>query len=274
MLRTPGSLAVAPRSTVADPVVSALHNPVIRALTLDLDDTLWAVAPALARAESALEQWLQCHCPVVAERFPVAAMRALRDRLAAGRPDLAHDYSRQRRLTLAAAFAACGHDDAQVDDAFEAYYAARNQVELYADVVDALDRIAARVPIVSLSNGNADLRRIGLHQWFHDQVTARAVGVGKPDARIFHAACERVGCRPSEVLHVGDDPHLDVAGARAAGLRAAWIDRHGMQWPELPAPELHFTGLDALAQWVEVHAAAPAPTAEPRAGIAVRHPQS
>ncbi|HET6603268.1 MAG TPA: HAD family hydrolase [Xanthomonadaceae bacterium] len=240
----------------------------IRALTLDLDDTLWAVAPALARAELALEQWLHDHCPAVAERFPVATMRALRERLAAERPDLAHDYTGQRRLSIAAAFAACGQDDALVDAAFEAFYTARNQVEIYADVAAALRRIAARVPIVSVSNGNADLRRIGLHPWFHDQVSARAVGVAKPDPRIFHVACERVGCHPSQVLHVGDDPHLDVAGARAAGLRAAWIDRHGAPWPDLAAPELSFTGLDALADWVETHAVRPAPVAEFRSGAA------
>jgi putative hydrolase of the HAD superfamily len=52
----------------------------IRALTLDLDDTLWPVWPAIQRAEAALHGWLLRHAPATAARFDVVALRALRDR--------------------------------------------------------------------------------------------------------------------------------------------------------------------------------------------------
>jgi len=42
---------------------------------------------------------------------------------------------------------------------------------------------------------------------------------------MFHEACRLAGAAPEEVLHIGDDPHLDVLGARRAGLQAAWIRR-------------------------------------------------
>ena len=63
---------------------------------------------------------------------------------------------------------------------------------------------------------------------------------------------------PTEVLHAGDDPELDVLGARRAGLRAAWINRHGEVWPATlgEAPELAFHDLGELADWLELHAMA------------------
>ena len=81
-----------------------------------------------------------------------------------------------------------------------------------------------------------------------------------PDARIFMLLCHRLDCPPQQVLHVGDDPLLDVDGARAAGLRAAWLNRDGRAWAGPgPAPELVFTDLGELADWCEQHLAAAAP---------------
>jgi putative hydrolase of the HAD superfamily len=136
---------------------------------------------------------------------------------------------------------------------WEIYFAARNRVELYPDSLPALERIGARWPLVSLTNGNADLQRIGLHTHFAHHVCARDSGVAKPDPRIFLAAAERLGVAPAQILHVGDDPVMDMVGARDAGLRTAWINRDGLPWPgELGAPpELDLRDMTALADWLE-----------------------
>jgi len=47
---------------------------------------------------------------------------------------------------------------------------------------------------------------------------------------IFHDACTRLGLPPENVLHVGDDPELDVIGAHRAGLRSAWLQRGTISW--------------------------------------------
>lgn len=225
----------------------------IRALTLDLDDTLWPVLPALEQADRDLDAYLRLHHPTVAQRWPIAAMRALRAQVAAERLDLAHDFTTQRHLTMHRAFAACGIGEAPVDALWEVYFAARNRVQLYPDALPALARIAARRPVASLTNGNADLERIGIHAHFAHRICARDSGAAKPDARIFLAAAARLGMAPDEILHVGDDPHLDVCGARAAGLRTAWINRTGAPWPAAlgePA-ELELPDLTALADWLD-----------------------
>ena len=231
----------------------------IRAITLDLDDTLWPFAPIGARVEHVLHDWLVAHCPRTAERFPVEGMRRLRETINAEHPHLAHDFSTLRKLTLARAMELAGDDVAHVDPAFEAFFAERNRVECYPDAIAALERIAARVPVAALTNGNADLRRIGLHGHFAFQLGASEHGAPKPEASIYLAACERLGFEPQQVLHVGDDIELDVVGAHRAGLRTCWIHRDDLHGPA-PAwpyahmrPDLAFPTLDALADWLDAH---------------------
>ncbi len=204
----------------------------VRAITLDLDDTLWPIAPVMQRAERELDAWLREHCPRTAAAYPVDAMRALRDRIADENPHLAHDFSAQRRLSLREALLAHGYDDDHVDAAFAAFYAERNRVECYVDALPALERLGARYPLAAITNGNADLDAIGLASLFRFSLHASKFGTAKPAADIFHAACERLGLDPTEVLHVGDDPELDVIGAHRAGLRSVWLHRGATGWRE------------------------------------------
>lgn len=223
-----------------------------KALSLDLDDTLWPIWPVIERAEVALHEFLRERCPRTAEKFPIASMRALREQIAAEHPQFAHDFTHQRKLSLAHALRSAGDDEMHVEDAFSAFYLARNRIEFYPDALPALDRLAARWPIAALTNGNADLQRIGIADRFTVFVAARDAGHAKPDAPIFHAACAHLGAAPAEVLHIGDDPLLDVDGASRAGMRTCWINRRGETWPaELPLPDLQFTTLAALADWLD-----------------------
>jgi len=223
----------------------------IRAITIDLDDTLWPIGPVMLRAEQRLDAWLRTHCPTVAAAYPIAAMRALRDRVADENPDLAHDFTSQRLLCLRAAMQPHGYGEQHVDAAFAEFYAARNEVECYGDALPALESMAARYPLVSLSNGNADLERIGLARFFHFSISSRSFGKAKPAAEIFHAACAGLDLPPEEVLHIGDDPALDVLGAHAAGLRSAWLNRSGAAWDHAVRPDMVARDLRELAAMLE-----------------------
>jgi HAD superfamily hydrolase (TIGR01549 family) len=224
----------------------------VRAITLDLDDTLWPIAPAIARAEDALDAWLRRHAPRAAARWPLDARRRLRQQCDDERPHLAHDMTGQRRWMIERMLSDAGEDTALAAAAYDAYFAARCEVEHYDDSVPALERLAARVPLAALSNGNACLRTIGLIHLFRFQLGAGEHGAAKPAPSIFHAACAQLGCELGEVLHVGDDIRTDVEGAQRAGLRTAWINREGATWPrKLPRPDLEFPTLAALADWLD-----------------------
>lgn len=229
----------------------------VHAITLDLDDTIWPIGPVIGRAETALGAWLQKHAPRTAVRWPLAAMRALRDEVAAEHPHLAHDFTRQRMIALERMLRAAGDDVALATPAFDAFFAARCDVVHYDDSLPALDRLAARAPLAALSNGNADLHRIGLMHVFQFQLGAREHGAAKPAASIFHAACRQLGCAPAQVLHVGDDIEMDIVGGARAGLRTCWINRPDpsgarREWPRADVrPDLEFATLTALADWLD-----------------------
>lgn len=218
----------------------------IRAVTLDLDDTLWPIEPVILSAESELDEWLRSNCPEVAEAWPVEAMRELRTRVFAENPHLSHDFSALRKLSLAQAFQGFDRGDDWVERAYEVYFDARNRVELYPEARAALESLAARWPLASISNGNADLHRIGLGEFFVAMVSSRVVGHAKPDARIFRKAAVHLGLEPHEIVHVGDDPELDVLGAKRAGMFTVWLNRHGAQWAHAERPDIEVRTLEGL----------------------------
>lgn len=227
----------------------------IRAITLDLDDTLWPFAPIGQRIETSLHAWFVQHSPRTAERFPIEEMRALRERVFAEFPQHAHDLGLLRRLTIERALKESGDDPALTNAAYTIFFHERNRVAFYPDALSGLHRVAAHLPIAALTNGNADLEAIGIADLFRFQLGAREYGAPKPDAGLFHEACRRLDCAPAEVLHVGDHPQMDVAGAANAGLRSCWMDRGDHVWPrELPSADLRITTLTALADWLDAGA--------------------
>ncbi len=224
----------------------------IRAITLDLDDTLWPFAPIGVRVEQTLDAFLRTHSPATADMYPIEKMRDLRTRVFAENAHLVHDMSALRQLTIEHALRDSGGDLGLLDAAYEVFYAERNKVEYYPDSLAALERIAAQVPVAAVTNGNADLDRVGIGHLFAFTLGSREHGVAKPDASIFHAACDRLSCAHGDVLHVGDHIEMDVAGAARAGLRTCWINREDRRWehPTL-APDLEFDTLTALADWLD-----------------------
>lgn len=78
---------------------------------------------------------------------------------------------------------------------------------------------------------------------FEAVVCAVEIGVAKPAAAAFHAACEALALDPHEVVYVGNEPDIDAGGAVAAGLTGIWLDRAGQGGrPEL----VRIMGLDEL----------------------------
>lgn len=235
-------LTLAQRRRTSPPACSRRRNMpghIIRAITIDLDDTLWPVWPTIERAERLAHEWLAVHAPEVAADWPPERLRDLRMTMYDARPDLRHDYLQLRRLALEEAFARSGgvpRADVLIEQALDVFMAARNDVELYPEVMACLQRLSRRFPLASISNGNADLSRIGLDHLFRTTVSAHVHGTGKPDPAIFHFACRALGCAPHEVVHLGDDIELDVRGARAAGMHAVWLNRAGRVWEGADAP--------------------------------------
>ncbi len=231
-----------------DPARAVLDPSRVKALTLDLDDTLWPIWPTIARAEQVLADWLAQHAPATAALgADRQTLRAVREQLGRERPDLAHDLSALRRESIRGLLRRAGDDPALAEPAFEVFFAERQRVELFEDALPALERLSARYPLVALSNGNADVHRVGIGAHFTAAISAREFGVAKPDPRIFHAAAAAAGVAPQAVLHIGDDAHLDGVGALNAGMQLAWVNRQGHAWDHAPLqPHITLSDLRVL----------------------------
>jgi 2-haloalkanoic acid dehalogenase type II len=223
----------------------------VRAICFDLDNTLWEIEPVLARAERILTDWLERRYPQVRAAFLPADVQRMREALVAERPDQAHDMTFLRRETLKRVAAAAGLDDRSAceiaQEAFALWHAARNQVTPYTEVVPALARLRRRYRLATLSNGNADLERIGLAHHFEVTLHAAALGCAKPHARSYECLAQALTLQPAEILFVGDEPHADVVGPRTAGMQTVWVNRGQIVWPDaLPAADASITDFTEL----------------------------
>ncbi len=204
----------------------------IRAITLDLDDTLWPIWPTIARADAKLQAWLKVHAPVTGDLIALPGLaREIRHQKLAERPDYAHDLVALRRECIRATLVRAGDDPALAEPAFEVFFEERQRVEFYDDALPALEFLSSRFPVVALSNGNADVHRVGIGRHFRAAFSSRDLGVGKPDARMFLVGARAAGAALADVLHIGDDAHLDGVGALNAGMQMAWVNRAGRAWP-------------------------------------------
>ncbi|MEU3726655.1 HAD family hydrolase [Streptomyces sp. NPDC031705] len=123
---------------------------------------------------------------------------------------------------------------------------------LFPDVLPVLDALARTHRHGVLSNSSAanqdpKLRHLGLRDRFEVLVCAAELGVSKPDAAAFLAACRALALPPEEVAYVGDQPEIDARGARDAGLTAVWLDREGGRGPG-PAGVHRIEALDGLPE--------------------------
>lgn len=239
-----------PSSPVPLVIDAGLDVSRIRAITLDLDDTLWPIWPTITRAEDALQAWLSEHAPATAALSAApGTLRELRNQMNTTRPDLAHDMSGLRRESIRLLLQRAGDDPALAEPAFEVFFAERHRVELFDDALPALEWLSSRYPVVAVSNGNADVHRVGIGAHFRASLNAHGFGAAKPDTSIFHAAAQAAGVAASQVLHIGDDAHLDGVGALNAGMQLAWVNREGHAWEHAPlAPHITVSELLALCR--------------------------
>ena len=146
----------------------------------------------------------------------------------------------RRFLELARPDAAADLLDRAAAAVWQAHLGRNTFARVGTGVPEALARLRAagiRLAVVSNSEGTlaALFAEIGLARAVDTIVDSWDVGVAKPDPAIFHIALERLAVPPGAALMVGDTPATDLAGARAAGVRAALVDPLDLH-PDVDAP--------------------------------------
>lgn len=219
-------------------------------IAFDLDDTLADVAGTDRRTRSRM-------CAGIAGQSGLPPARVVETyRAAMDRHLMEWEAQRRWATGTARAFRTAVYADVLRDLGLDPQRAAalaeahekvhRQELALFPDARPALERLrAAGHRLVLMANGPRDTLRaqcelLGIGGYFEALLFEGELGYGKPDLRVFRA----VG--PAAVL-VGDSPQHDVAGARAAGWQAIWLNRTGRPYPAgLPAPDRTISTLDEL----------------------------
>lgn len=225
----------------------------VKALTFDLDDTLYDNRPVMAKTEQEVLAFLQQRYPELSH-MQVADFRQLRNELRAQEPEIYHDVSHWRWRSLHSLLLGLGYADSQArqgaTDAMAHFSHWRSQVDVPQETHNTLRQLAERFPLAAITNGNAQPQRFGLDGYFQFVLTAGADGRAKPYDDMYSLAAERLGLAPEEILHVGDDLITDVAGAVESGLQACWINdrqRNLMQEPDARVlPHIEISRLASL----------------------------
>jgi FMN hydrolase / 5-amino-6-(5-phospho-D-ribitylamino)uracil phosphatase len=225
----------------------------IRALSFDLDDTLWPIGPTLAKAEDALVAWFSQHTPkallIYQDKVLVNEIRqALKDQF----KDRMHDLSAIRKELIREVLIRADEPTSGVDHAFDAFFQARQSVELYPDVLPALDKLSKRFELLALSNGNADIEQVGLGRYFSHAISAQDFGASKPDPRIFQHAADCLKLPTHELLHIGDDAYTDIQGAQGLQMPCVWVNRLGAAWAGEGVCPLTVKDLSELVRLLQV----------------------
>ncbi len=131
---------------------------------------MWDVDAVIRDAERMTRAWFDVHVPEMYATLTPEDLFAIRKRIVEEQPALAHNLSFLREETFARAIAAVGRADAEARrlaaEAFQLFLAERHKVSYFDDALDILERLARRHSLGALTNGNADIARLGLDRYF------------------------------------------------------------------------------------------------------------
>lgn len=209
-------------------------------ISFDLDDTLWDGTQVIMHAERVMLQWMQEHTPRVIDTLSKEDLRDKKGQFLRANPHLTNKISAARQHFLEHLFAELDYSAPQVkaQECFDAFYEARQQVVLFDDVVETLHALKQHYRLIAITNGNADIEKTGLADFFEFCLQAENFERPKPHQDIFHHALALTQCRAQQVLHVGDHPVHDMQGAYDVGMQTCWLDDNSRQWQQGFEPHL------------------------------------
>ena len=147
--------------------------------------------------------------------------------------------------------------DPEVIQSTRAWYHANRflGLQLFCGAVPLLQSIRDALPgrrIGLVTNGPAEVQRdkialLELMPFVDFALISGEFGTAKPEPVIFEEALRLGHASADEAIMIGDSPEFDIAGARAAGIAAVWINRTGGLWPGSSSPPLTVSSFAEIA---------------------------
>ena len=212
-------------------------SPMINAITLDLDNTLWDIEKTMVRAENELRMHLKSVSEKAFDIYCSDTTSEIRNRLLREQPDLRSNLTEFRKVLLGEIFFRAGNSiqDSKIlaSSAFDRFFEFRNKVVFFEGAIDVLIALSEKYNVYALTNGNADVKMIGIDKYLSGAVSSAEVGVSKPNPEIFEAALNKAGVEAINCIHVGDDYEDDIVGASNAGIASIWLNHQHKNDPNM-----------------------------------------
>ena len=215
----------------------------IKYISFDLDDTFWDVMPTIYRAEDLTSPWIKENSPGAHKIIQSTNMMDLRNKLLKEDPSLLVKISDLRTKIFYEVGLLAGYNKEESDklskNAFNIFIEARNDVKLFEGVQETLESLNQNYSLGVITNGNADLKKIGIDHLFSHIFSSANSGAHKPDPKAFEILIEASGLKPEEICHVGDHPLNDVKGSLDCGMQPIWFKNKEAEWPykEIVVPQ-------------------------------------
>ena len=232
----------------------------IKAISFDLDDTLYANSPIMIGAEEKMLTFfaeLFNDIPVTNKLaskhnfvFDQQFWLPFKQQAIAKQPLIFHDVVAFRLESYYLGACALGYSSQQAkikaQQGMDYFAVVRSQFTVPQASHELLKKLAQHFPLVAITNGNVDTKAIDLEGYFQDVFYAVGGLKQKPSADMFHLACKRLTIKPQELLHVGDCGNADILGAIAAGCQAAWLPIYHVGKPLKVLPHIELSSVNEL----------------------------
>ncbi len=206
----------------------------VKGLSFDLDDTLYDNEPVIRNAFKELYNYLLTHYPDIRDHHSFEGFLNAAKTIKQTHPKEAN-LGKLRRMHIRQILASSGYPSdiksTQNNEAYTVFWRARQKVTLYPEVHPLLKQLSSQLPLVSVSNGNACTKSLGIDHYLQHSINAIDTGKAKPHPSMFLLACKKLAIEPEQLVHIGDNIDMDIAGATNAGCRSIWLNWHDLKVP-------------------------------------------
>jgi len=239
----------------------------IKAISFDLDDTLYSNKPVMQGIEKkmvayfsqltilkhSLNNCMSDHSKLLDGHF----WSHFRRQAILKQPDVAHDVVQARLVSYQLGFKSLGLAEnvarQQAQAAVDYFIELRSDFTVPEQSTKLLANLSENYALIAISNGNVDTKALGISQYFQHIYHAGWQTNGsllkqKPASDMFALACQQLAIKPSELLHVGDCGYADIQGALLAGCQAAWLPCYYVGKPIKVLPHIELNELSLLEQ--------------------------
>ncbi len=195
----------------------------IEVISFDLDDTLWDNEFVIQRAKSKLFQRLVETYPIISHSFEQTEFDQLILKILKNNPD-SYNLTALKKLQIKTLLAQFNLPFDRVDTLFDYYFYWRNQVNFFPDVIETLQQLSKDYRLASATNGNVDIKQLGLDGLFHYSVSAFVVKASKPSIKIYQNIIKTLQVPAQNIIHIGDSLTNDIGASIEAGMKAIWFN--------------------------------------------------